>query len=73
MATIQNNTAFTLQPSSQQAVRNGMANVGVDFVEVEYAYSNEDNPVLDLKDEDGNYLFSLDTSDDKVFDKQTGK
>ena len=69
MATILNETAMTLSVSEQQTIRNAAASAGVDIVQIEFAYSNDDNPVFDVNDEEGNYLFSLDTDGDIVFNK----
>ncbi len=66
---IQNSTAYTLSVAAQQSVRNAMANVGLDEVVVKFAYSNDDDPVFDLHDTEGNYQFSIDTSDNTIFDK----
>lgn len=69
MTNIENQTAFQLTASAKQSVINAAENCGVENVVAEYAYSNDDDPILDLKDEDGNYLFSIDTSNNQIFEK----
>lgn len=68
---ILNESAYILQPSAQQAIKNACANSGTesDTVVAEFAYTNDDNPIFDIKEENGNYLFSIDTATDKIFDK----
>lgn len=69
MATIINNTAYLLSTASQQAIRNALGELGIDEVEAKFAYTNDDEAVFDIQDAEGNYLFSIDTSNDLIFDK----
>jgi hypothetical protein len=60
-----NNTDFTFSAKTQNEVRNGMANAGLDEVYVSHRSSDPDN-LFDLYSDDsfGNYEFSIDTNAD---------
>ena len=69
MATITNNTQYTFSPSAQQAIRNAAANVGVDEVTTSVNPTDGNNGTLfDLYDVNENYLFSIDTDGDVIFE-----
>mgnify|MGYP003511280795 CR=1 FL=1 len=69
MATIKNNTQYTLSPSAQQAINNAAANCGVDEV-VTGTHPNDFNngTLFQLFDTEDNYLFSIDTDGDVIFE-----
>jgi len=71
MATIQNNTTHTFSPASQQAIRNAMANAGLDEVvtKTNNPHNDVDN-ILNFFDTEGNYQFSIDVENDVVFENQ---
>ena len=69
MAHIRNESVFILHPSTQQAIQNACANADIDNVVAVYQYSNEDNHIFDIYDEDENYQFSIDTDGDIIFEK----
>lgn len=59
---ILNNTEKTFTPSEQQAIRNAMANCGIDqVVASKNAGDGGNNTLFDFYDHSGAYLFSLDT------------
>ena len=61
-----------VNPSTQQAIENGCANIGgIDAVKLHWANENTDNqPIYDVYDEEtGEYLFSIDTYNDETFSK----
>lgn len=69
MATIQNSTAYTFSPATQQAVRNAAANLGLDEVVVGVHPNDGNNGTLfQIFDTDDNYLFSIDTDGDVIFE-----
>ncbi len=69
MATITNNTQYTFSPSAQQAIRNAAANCGVDEV-VAGIHPNDghNGTMFQLFDTEDNYLFSVDTDGDVIFE-----
>jgi len=69
MATIKNNTQYTFSPSAQQAIKNAAANIGVDEV-VTSVHPNDGNngTLFQLFDTEDNYLFSIDTDGDVIFE-----
>lgn len=49
-----------IAPNTQQAIRQGATNAGVDSVEVRRSpYRSEDELIIDVFDEKENYLFSI--------------
>jgi hypothetical protein len=69
MATITNNTNKTFSHSAQQAIRNAAANCGVDEVTTSVNSNDGNNDTLfDLYDTNENYLFSIDTDGDVIFE-----
>ena len=68
---INNDTAHTFSPSSQQAIRNGMANAGLDEVttRTNRPHDEVDN-IFNFYDNDGNYQFSIDVEGDVIFHNQ---
>ena len=69
MCTIQNDGPV-MNPSAQQAVRNGAADCGVTAVIAEHVEQDGDDHVFNIYDENKTYLFSIDTADNKPFDGQ---
>ena len=70
MLTINNNSAYTLSTSAQQAIRNGAANAGAESVTAIHSNGNTDDaPIFDIYGQDENYLFSIDTDGDVIFEK----
>lgn len=71
MSTIQDNTAHTFSPASQQAIRNAMAHAGIDEVvtRTNKPHDEVDN-IFNFFDADGNYRFSIDTEGDVIFENQ---
>ena len=60
-----NNTEKTFSPDEQQAIRNAMADCGVDKVTTAKNATDGGNYTLfDFYDDNGNYLFSIDTNAD---------
>lgn len=71
MATIQNNTKHIFSPSSQQEIRNAMANCGLDEVVTRTNKPhNEVDNVFNFFDTEGSYQFSIDTEGDVIFENQ---
>ncbi len=64
MVKIINNTDNTLQPSAQSKIRDAAANMGISEVIV-----GGNDGVFDLYDQYENYLFSIDTDGDIIFEK----
>lgn len=71
MARIQNSTQHTFSPSSQQEIRNAMANAGLDEVvaSTNKPHGEVDN-IFNLFDTEGNYHFSIDIEGDVIFENQ---
>lgn len=71
MSAIQNNTSHTFSPESQQAIRNAMANAGLDKVvtRTNKPHDEVDN-IFNFFDTDGNYQFSIDIEGDVIFENQ---
>lgn len=67
MATIYNNTEFSFSPSAQQAINNACANIGVDEATTSVRDAHVGS-MFDLWDNDSNYLFSIDTDGDIIFE-----
>jgi hypothetical protein len=60
-----NNTDKTFSPAEQQAIRNAMADCGVDKVVTSKNATDGGNDTLfDFYDDNENYLFSIDTDAD---------
>ena len=68
MCTIQNNGP-AINPSAQNAIRNAAANCGVSAVVATHVDQTDDNHIFDIYDEEENYLFSIDTDGDVIFEK----
>jgi hypothetical protein len=64
------NEGPAIQPSTQTAIRNGAANYGVSGVVAKHVEQDGDDHVFNIFDEDGVYLFSIDTADNNPFDGQ---
>lgn len=59
-----------VMPSTQQAIQNAAANCGANEIRLTWANENTDEaPIYDAYDEDGNYLFSIDTDNDVTFER----
>lgn len=71
MSVIQNSTSHTFSPSSQNAIRNAMANCGIDEVvtRTNKPHGEGDN-IFNLFDTKGNYQFSIDIEGDVIFENQ---
>jgi len=70
MSTITNNTTHLFSPSSQQEIRNAMANAGLDEVVTRTSKPHDEvDNIFDLYDTDGNYQFSIDVEGDVIFEK----
>ena len=70
MATIFNSTKYTFSPSAQQAISNAAANMGIDEVNTGINSGDGNNGTLfDLYDNDDNYLFSIDTDGDVIWER----
>jgi len=66
---ITRNTPYTCSPSAQQAIRNAAANCGVDVVGAGVHPTDGNNGTLfQLFDTEDNYLFSIDTENDTIFE-----
>lgn len=63
------NEGPAMQPSTQQAVRNAAANCGVTEVTAKHVDQINDDHVFEIYDEDGNYLFSINTGNDIVYSR----
>ena len=68
MATIQNNTTHIFSPSSQQEIRNAMANCGIDEVVTRTNKYDEVDNVFNFFDTEGYYQFSIDIEGDVIFE-----
>lgn len=70
---ISSNFEQIVNPSTQQAIENACANIGgIDSVMLTWANENSDNdPIYDVHNADGNeeYLFSIDTDADAIYNK----
>lgn len=69
---ISNDSAYTLSQAAQQAVRNGAINAGIDAnagVIAKHIYNNDDAQIFDIYDTDENYVFSIDTDGNVIFEK----
>jgi len=71
MARIQNSTPHTFSAKSQQAIRNAAANCGIDEVvaKTNKPHDEVDN-IFNVFDTEGNYLFSIDTEVEQIFENQ---
>ena len=58
-----------MQPSTQNAVRNSASNCGVSGVVATHVDQTGDNHIFDIYDENENYLFSIDTDGDVIFER----
>jgi len=63
------NNGPAMQPSTQIAIRNAAANVGVSESHATHVSQDCDNHIFDIYDHNKNYLFSIDTDGDVVFDR----
>jgi hypothetical protein len=72
MATIINNSDFTLSPASQQVVHNAAANYGTDKVYVQKRILGKSNAIWDIYDAETmvpGYIATLDTEGDTIHHK----
>lgn len=70
---ISSNFEQLVNPSTLQAIENACANIGgIDSVILTWTNENSDNdPIYDAHNDDGyeEYLFSIDTAADVIYDK----
>ena len=74
MVSIFNPYDYTFSPTALAAIRNSIPNGIVAVHKAVAVYSNfRDNdaaPIFDIYDEEENYLFSIDTDGDVIFEKK---
>lgn len=69
MATIRNSTNYTLSASAQEAISNAASAKEVDTIVVGvHSHGGGNGTLFNLYDEDDNYLFSIDTEGNEIFE-----
>ena len=68
---IKNDTSHIFSPSSQEAIKNAMANAGLyEVVTRTNRPHDEVDNIFNFYDNDGNYQFSIDVEGDIIFHNQ---